>query len=64
MHDQELIYLVNECHNKQAFQILYSKYFETTSLMGQWKVFKTFYNLPLEKDDLITEAYFSFFKSY
>ena len=54
MHDQELIYLVNECHNKQAFQILYSKYFETTSLMGQWKVFKTFYNLPLEKDDLIT----------
>lgn len=60
MSDEQLIYLIKECHNKQAFDILYNKYFDDVLIGTSGHVFKKFYNLPLDKDDLITECYFSF----
>lgn len=60
MSDEQLIYLIKECHNKQAFDILYSKYFDDVLIGTSGHVFKKFYNLSLDKDDLISECYFSF----
>lgn len=63
MQDEQLIYLINECYSKQAFNILYKRYFDEISLMAETKVFRIFYSFSLEKDDLFTEAYYSFIKA-
>lgn len=60
MCDEQLVYLIKECHNKQAFDILYNKYFDDVLLGTSGHLFKKFYNIPFDKDDLITEYYYSF----
>lgn len=60
MTDEQLVYLINECHNKQAFDILYQKHFNNILSIVCKYVFNKFYNLSFEQDDLISECYYSF----